>query len=108
MDTPPDRQSHTPVPVSPPEPSASLSPASSRSTPTVSLVTALALQLAALALVFKHLPRCLEACLQPDPPPLAWKILLGMGAVVAIVCAPTPSLREAFGFARRFLPSREK
>lgn len=99
-----ENSSLTPSPESPPARSGSPSPPASPPTSTASLVTGLVVQLAALATVFRSAPRCVDACLQSNPPPLAWKMLLGMAAVIAIVAAPTPSLRAALSTVTRFLP----
>ncbi len=99
-----DRPSHTPGPVSPPAPLDSPSPSASPPASTVALVTALLLQLAALATIARPLARSVEACLEHDPPANAWKIFVGLVGATVIVVAPTPSVREALSVVKKLLP----
>jgi hypothetical protein len=96
----PDRQSHTPGPVSLPPAPPSASPLASPPAVLVFMI-----QLAALATVFRGLPQVLGACLEATPPPLAWKILIGMGGAIVLIAAPTPSIKAVVGAVMR---SREK
>lgn len=84
-----------------PELSALSQPQPYRSASTVSLITALPIQLAALAVVFRSLPTALDACLRPDPPPLAKWVLLGMGATLAIIGASTPNIVAVMAVVKR-------
>jgi hypothetical protein len=88
-------------------PSASpdlLSQSASRPASTVSLVTALPVQLTALVIVGRCLPPVVSACLEKDPPPLAKWMLAGAAFVIVIIAASTPSLRAALSAVTRYLP----